>query len=193
MSAYRIVYVNHIKLWLEIEEIAQYEKSLRAVGTDFTLKFPCRIFNPQYISIGNNFSASEGLKIEAIDQYQGQLYTPAVTIGDSVSFISNCRIQCVNKVIIGNNVLIASNVFISDHFHGEISAVAIATPPEERYLFSKGPVIIEDNVWIGENVSILAGVTIGRNAIVGAGAIVTNNVRQGTVVGGVPAKLIKVL
>lgn len=190
---YKCFYVRHIKLWLEIEEINRLEHSLAAVGTNLTLKFPSRIYNPQYIRLGNNFAASVGLNIEAIDNYQGQVYTPEINIGDEVTCISNCRIRCINRIAIGNHVLIASNVLITDHFHGSITSEALRLPPEQRHLVSKGPIIIGDEVWIGENVCILPGVTIGRGSIIGAGAVVTRDVPAATVVGGVPAKYIRSL
>jgi acetyltransferase-like isoleucine patch superfamily enzyme len=66
-------------------------------------------------------------------------------------------------------------------------------PPINRPLISKGPVIIEDNVWIGEGVCITPNVRIGKNAIVGANAVVTKDVPPNTVVAGVPARVIKLL
>ena len=60
-------------------------------------------------------------------------------------------------------------------------------------MVSKGPVIIEDNVWIGEGVCVLPNVTIGRNSIVGANSVVTKSFSENSVIAGNPAKLIKVL
>jgi len=58
-------------------------------------------------------------------------------------------------------------------------------------IISKGPIILEEDVWIGANVSILSGVTIGRGAIVGAGSVVTKNIEKYSIVAGNPAKIIK--
>ena len=63
--------------------------------------------------------------------------------------------------------------------------------PEDRPLISKGPVVIKNNVWVGEGVAILAGVTIGENSIISTNAVVTKSVPPNVVVGGVPAKIIK--
>ena len=65
--------------------------------------------------------------------------------------------------------------------------------PSLRKLYSKGPVIIEDNVWIGEGVAILPNVIIGENSIIGANAVVTKDIPRNSVVGGNPAKIIRTL
>lgn len=78
--------------------------------------------------------------------------------------------------------MIASKVFITDHSHGEININSLTLPPSSRKIVSKGAVIIEDNVWIGEGVCILPNVTIGRNSIVGANSVVTNNIPENCVI-----------
>ena len=65
--------------------------------------------------------------------------------------------------------------------------------PLERPLISKGAVVIENNVWVGEGVVIMPGITIGENSIIGANSVVTKDVPKNTVVGGVPAKILKQL
>jgi acetyltransferase-like isoleucine patch superfamily enzyme len=82
-------------------------------------------------------------------------------------------------------------VYISDHSHGEINSSILSTIPVERPLISKGSVVIENNVWIGEGVCILPGVRIGSNSIIGANAVVTKNIPANVVVAGNPARIIK--
>ena len=65
--------------------------------------------------------------------------------------------------------------------------------PEKRGNLKPAPIIIGKNVWIGANVTVLPGVTIGDGAIIAAGAVVTKDVAANTIVGGVPAKLIKAI
>ena len=91
----------------------------------------------------------------------------------------------------GNNILTGRYVYISDNSHGKSNKEELDIPPIKRKLYVKGPVIIEDNVWIGERVCILSGVHIGKGAIIAANAVVTHDVPAGCIVGGVPAKIIK--
>lgn len=178
---------------LENEKTDQLRRSFKSFGDPFFIMEPYMIKKPQYMSIGSNFSALFNLRLEAWDEYEGQKYTPELTIGDNVCFNSDCHIGCINKVTIGNNVLLASRVYISDHFHGEINEELKVIPPTKRKLFSKGPVIIEDNVWIGEGVCIMPDVTIGKNSIIGANAVVTKSVPPNSVIAGIPAKILKSL
>jgi lipopolysaccharide O-acetyltransferase len=99
----------------------------------------------------------------------------------------------MEKVKIGNNVLIASKVFISDHSHGRYDGIDQDSPdtiPKDRKLFCK-PVIIEDNVWIGEFVSILPGVTIGKGSIIGTMSVVNKSIDAYSIAVGCPARVIK--
>ena len=94
-------------------------------------------------------------------------------------------------MIIGNNVLMGRKIFITDNNHGGSDRGNLDIPPSLRQLYSNGPVIIEDNVWIGEKVSILSNLHIGKGAIVAANAVVTKDVPPYAIVGGCPAKIIK--
>ncbi len=110
-----------------------------------------------------------------------------VTIGDNVFINHDCIIDAIHApVTIGNDVLIAYHVsLITSNHH-------FADP--EKLIRTQGssgqPIRIEDDVWIGAHVIVLAGVTIGRGSVIAAGSVVTKNVEPYSVVGGVPAKLI---
>ena len=166
-------------------------KQFKSIGNNSYIINGSIVKNPQYISIGDNFSSLYNLRIEAWDEYMGERFVPEIIIGNNVFVNSDVHIGCINRVVIGDNVLMASKIYISDHSHGQIAKNEFSTVPAKRKLYSKGPVIIEENVWIGENVCILPGVTIGSNAIIGANAVVTRDVPANSVVGGNPARIIK--
>ena len=145
------------------------------------------------IKVGNNFKCQKRVRIETflIDKYYQN--KPIISIGDNVYINWDCHIGGINKIIIGNNVLIGSKVMIIDHQHGEITNEALKLPPAIRPLYSKGPVIISDNVWIGEGTAIMPNVTIGKNSIIGANSVVTKDIPDNCVVAGIPARIIKYL
>lgn len=94
-------------------------KQLKKCGKDPVILFPITAFGLKYISIGNNFKSCSRLRIEAHDRYLNDTFSPEIIIGNNVSINYDCHIACVNKIIIGDNVLMASKIFITDHFHGD--------------------------------------------------------------------------
>ncbi len=181
-STLRNIFVIFYSKWIST--------SFKICGKNFNITFNANLKGLRYFQIGNNFNALSGLRIECWDHYKGMNFQPNLIIGDNVIMNFNVHIGCINKVQIGNNVLFASNIFITDHFHGDTQNTNFNIPPVDRALFSKGPVIIEDNVWIGENVSIMPNVTIGRGSIIGANSVVTRSFDENSIIAGVPATLI---
>lgn len=145
----------------------------------------------KYISIGKNSSIGKFATLTAWDKFQNQTFFPEISIGNNVQIGDFSHITCINRITIGNNVLTGKNVLITDNSHGQSVAEQACIAPAKRPLYSKGPVVIEDNVWIGEKTSILPGVNIGYGAIIGANSVVTKDVPAFSVVGGNPARLIK--
>lgn len=108
-----------------------------------------------------------------------------ITIGKNVFINSGCRFQDQGGIVFGDGALIGHNVVLATLNHGFL--------PEERSTTYPAPIIIGKNVWIGANATILPGVTVGDNAIIAAGAVVTKEVPENTVVGGVPARILKMI
>ena len=108
-------------------------------------------------------------------------------VGQRSRINRDCIIDARGKVYIGENTMIGfrSTILTSNHNYSEIDIPIIDQGS------SLSSVTIGDNVWIGCNVIILPGVTIGSGSIIGAGACVVNDVAESSIVGGVPAKLIK--
>lgn len=159
------------------------------------IKFNSKITGAQYIKVDGLFGAGDYFWLAAIDDYNGVKYQPQIKFGNNVSLSDFCHIAAINKIEIGSDVLIGSRVHITDHSHGSYIADASADSPESipifRKLYSSGPVKIGNKVWIGDGVVILPNVTVGDGAVIGAGSMVTKNVEAGTMVVGVPAKIIK--
>lgn len=106
-----------------------------------------------------------------------------IKIGKNVFINSCCHFQDQGGIVIGNNVLIGHNVVIATLNHDQTPKLRASIIPKK--------VKIGNDVWIGANSTILPGVTIDDGAIIGAGAVVTKDVKKNTIVGGNPAKIIK--
>lgn len=112
-----------------------------------------------------------------------------LVLGNNVSIHPFCYIESIGGVIISDNVAIAhsSSILSVNHTWKDTTTAVKYNPIEMK------PVLIEDDVWIGSGCRILAGVTIHRHSVVAAGAVVTKDVDSNTVVGGIPARIIKTI
>ena len=106
-----------------------------------------------------------------------------ITLGKNVFINSDCKFQDQGGIIIDDGALIGHGVVLATLNHD--------LAPSKRQQLHPAPIHIGKNVWIDANAVICAGVTIGDNAVVAAGAVVVRDVEANTVVGGVPAKVIK--
>lgn len=143
------------------------------------------------ISIGDDTIIQRHAILGCWTRYHDQAFSPGITIGDHCNIGEYCHITAINKIVIGNGLLTGRFVLITDNSHGGLSQAEAAIPPAARKLASKGPVVIGDNVWIGDKVTILAGVHIGDNAIIAANAVVIEDVPAHTMVAGAPATVRK--
>lgn len=155
------------------------------------IRYPCYIRNGNKINFGKGFTCGYFCRFECIhenNRYGKIRFGKNVKIGDRVHIASASSVQ------IGNNVLLASNILITDLDHGSYSKKtqdSPHSPPDSRKL-NYSDVIIEDNVWIGENVVILKGCNIGYGSIVGANSLVNKDIQKNCIVAGQPAKVIKI-
>lgn len=176
-------------------------KGLLFLGRRAKIKFAHKITLGKTVTIGDN------VEINALSKN-------GVMIGNNVTILKNTIIECTGVIrdlgeglVIGNNVGIAQNCFIQVRGHVEIGSDVIMGPRVS--IFSENhnsdkldvPIVLQgetrkgvkvgNGVWIGAGVTILDGVTIGNNSIIAAGALVNKDVIEFGIVGGVPAKFIK--
>jgi acetyltransferase-like isoleucine patch superfamily enzyme len=139
---------------------------------------------PDRIEVGRNVSVRAHARLEVVSLEPGGK-PGRLRIGDDVHVEGYFSVVAAESVTIGDSVLIGSNVAIRDQDHG-------LAPDRHRLRqpLVAAPVEIGDFAWLGQNVVVLKGVTIGRNAVVGANAVVTQSVAEGAIVGGVPARQI---
>lgn len=150
------------------------------------------LIGPEYISIGKDCYIGSRVQLTAWDSsYIGGENKPEIIIGDGVSIGDESQVTAINRIVIGNGVLTGKKVLITDNTHGDIARAQMDKAPLKRRVVSKGPVIIGDNVWIGEKATIVANVTIGQGAVIAANSVVTKSVPPYCVVAGCPARIIK--
>ena len=188
--------VGYLIFILKREFITQLRKGeFQSFGKGSLLGLNSLILKAKYISVGTDSSFGSRMTLTCYNNIKRpdhlEYYIPSIQIGNSVSIGEDAHITCINKIIIGNNVLMGKKVLITDNAHGASEHNVLDIAPMSRPLYSKGPIIIEDNVWIGEKASILPDVHIGKSAIIGANSVVTKDVPAYSVVGGNPAKIIK--
>lgn len=151
----------------------------------------CKLSGCDCITIGENTVFGKGLFLTAVSNYYNQHFNPELTIGHHCNFGAYNHITCSNKISIGDYCLTGKWITISDNNHGTSDRESLKLHPESRRITSKGPVIIGNNVWIGDKASILSGVTIGESAVIAANSVVTKDVPAYCVVAGNPAVVIK--
>jgi protein CpsI len=157
------------------------------------IRFPFDIRNAKYIILGEGFTCGRMCRIEVVGDLKRAKNTTCIEIGKNVRLGDFIHITALNKVVIGNNCGIGPKALISDVNHGNFGEnIEYDThiPYAKRSLNSK-PVTIGNNVWIGESVCVLPGVTIGDGAIIGALSNVTKSIPAYSMAVGNPAKVIK--
>lgn len=139
-----------------------WRSRLHSCGSNTIIDRAVNIYNPQNISLGHEVTLNAGVKLQASQD-------ATIDLGDGV-------------VVSYNAIILTAGL------HVDVKKRGIHRRDREHI---SDPVIIKNQVWIGANAIILPGVIIGQGAVIAAGSVVTENVQAYTLVGGVPAKLIK--
>jgi acetyltransferase-like isoleucine patch superfamily enzyme len=165
----------------------------RAVGGAFErfgprshIALPVTLHRADRIAVGARVYFGPGCWLQALADEGDR--DARVVIGDGCSFAGYDVVSAVKSVVIEPGVLLARNVYISDHVHEFGDA---GRPIQEQGVAKVMPVVIEQGAWLGQNVVVCPGVRIGRGAVIGAGSVVNQNVPPRTLAVGAPARVVK--
>lgn len=154
-------------------------------GNKSSLLFPLKISGLENISVGNYVNIACKTWLAAIPHTGAK--TCELVIGDGTCLGNFNHIYATNSIVIGNNVLTADKVYITDNLH---SYEDITVPVMHQPIKQINTVIIGDGCWLGENVCVI-GAKIGKNCVIGANSVVTKDIPDYCVAVGVPARIIK--
>lgn len=157
---------------------------MKRLGRHSLLYSPYRIDGAEGISLGESSVFQSGGWLYCV----GTEKAPAsLQIGVGCVFGYNNHVTAVGSVRVGNHVLTANNVYISDNLHDYRD---ITRPIMHQPVVVKGKVDIGDGCWLGENVAII-GASVGKNCVIGANAVVTRDIPDYSVAVGIPARVIR--
>ena len=150
--------------------------------------FPPRlIIGPRMIHIGDNTTIQSDAWF-GVYRHKDETVHPHLVIGNGVYVGHYSCITTVDEVRIGNRCVLSDYVYISDHVHGYDPK---SGPILQQQLNSKGPVVVGNDCFLGYRVTVLPGVTLGNNVVVGANSVVTSSFPSYTMIAGAPAREIK--
>jgi acetyltransferase-like isoleucine patch superfamily enzyme len=150
--------------------------------------YPVRLGGEERIAIGDRVFIGPGSWLQSLPD--GDNRSVAISIGNGSSIAGACVISAVRGVFLEEDVLLARNVYVSDHIH---KYAQTGTPILAQGLDKISPVLIKRGAWLGQNVVVCPGVTIGEGAVVGANSVVTQDVPAFSVAVGAPARVVKTL
>lgn len=185
-ALYRIVERARDKVFVQL-----VRGSFGSFGARTIIQPPLRIAGEQRIRLGSSVFIGSNCWLQALDSADGSYGTPGpvlIELGDQVSLAGGCTISAVAHVRLGHQVLVARNVYISDHSHGFTDNHSpIVAQPLDRV----APVEIRDGAWLGQNSVVMPGVCIGRGTVIGANSVVTRSVPDRVVAVGAPAQVVR--
>ena len=154
-------------------------------GDHSVLALPIRLEGTEGIHIGSGVSVGRGSWLQTIPAAGN---TAVLMLGDNTSIAGAAVISAVYKVELGRDVLLAKNVYISDHIHAYSDG---DTPIKDQGVDHVAPVYIGDGAWLGQGVVVVPGVTIGNGSVIGANSVVTSDIPARSLAVGAPARVIR--
>lgn len=164
-----------------------FSRSFKQFGKNSVITPPLRISGEKYIKIGSNVFLGSNCWLQVINQ-EKYMDGTAIQIGDRTSIVGSSIISAAKEIIIEEDVLIARNVYIADHMH-QFEDKGI--PVKEQGISRIKPVCIKAGAWLGQNVIIYPGVTVGKGSVIGANSVVTRDIPEFCTAAGLPARIIR--
>lgn len=166
---------------------------------NLSINYPRSIRNPKRIFIGDGVHLGPNCTLKSITgtgslmtrddgRHIEQRFDSRIVIGNRVSATAGLHIAAHEQITIEDDVMLASNVFMSDALHGY---ERIDLPYKYQGMVRVAPIVIKRGSWIGQNVVIMPGVSVGEMAIVGANSVVTRDVPDRSIAVGSPARVIR--
>lgn len=175
------------KIYMHIFHAALYFKA-KSVGKRCFIGRRARINLYKYLTLEDDCRIGNDCRLSFYDEFAKKTYFPELIIKKNTYLGDHLSILCADRIVIEENVLMASYITITSENHG--MNPESETPYSKQQLETAG-VCIREGVWIGEKVIILSGVEIGKRSIVAAGAVVTKDIPPYCIAAGNPAKVIK--
>ena len=182
-------FLDHLSIGKPVtggSEVHQFMHSVSQEALRLTAEINGSYHNPE--ELRSLFSQLIGKPVDESVGLFPPFYTDCgknIHIGKHVFINMGCKFQDQGGIYIDDGALIGHNVVLATLNH--------AMSPQDRSSMLPAPIHIGKRVWIGSNATILPGVTIGDGAIIAAGAVVTKDVPENTIVGGVPAKIMRTI
>jgi len=157
------------------------------LGQNSIIFKPFLLYNKKNIFLGKNVFIRDFARIEPIKNWKEQIFNPRIIIGNNVCIEQGLHLTCVNTVIIEDGCVLSSYCMVTDidHEYSDINERILEQPLLQNIT------IIKKDAFIGSGVKIMAGVTIGVHAIIGANSVVTKDIPDYCVAAGIPAIIIK--
>lgn len=164
------------------------------------IDLPRNIVNPDRIFLGDDISLGPNSLLIALTGYPGptmqhpekkgmkQTFNSKISIGSRVTSTGQLQVAAMSEITIEDDVMFATNVNMTDGFHGYMH---IDEPYKYQEIIRIQPITIKQGCWIGQNVVIFPGVTIGKMTIIGANSVVTKSIPERSIAVGSPARVIK--
>ena len=191
MSFLSRLFLSGYRLWIRLRSKVfslLISGAFAHFGRKTVLMYPLRLEGEKRIAIGDRVFIGPGSWLQTLPD--GENNSVAVSIGKGTSIAGACVISAVRSVQLEENVLLARNVYISDHMHKYADMdIPVMAQGVERIK----PVLVKRGAWLGQNVVVCPGVTIGTGAVIGANSVVIEDIPDFSVAVGAPARVVKTI